>query len=82
MYDLGYRLKNIRLQHGFSQESLGKRINKSKSAICSYETNAQIPPLDVLTSIATVFNVSLDYLVGFDTNNIYSVRGLSAQQKE
>ena len=28
--------------------------------------NAQIPPSEVLVSIATVLNVSLDYLVGFE----------------
>ena len=82
MYDLGLRLKELRIERGLTQESLGNKINKSKSAICSYETNAQMPPLDVLISIAIVLNVSLDYLVAFDTEIIYSTKGLTSQQKE
>ena len=82
MYDLGLRLKELRIERGLTQEALGNKINKSKSAICSYETNAQMPPLDVLISIAIVLNVSLDYLVAFDTEKIYSTKGLTSQQKE
>lgn len=82
MYDLGGKLKTLRLQRGLTQEALGRRINKSKSAICGYETNAQIPPLDVLESIASILGVSLDYLVGFDSTDSISLNGLNDQQKE
>lgn len=82
MYDLGLRLKEIRLQRGYTQESLARKINKSKTTISSYETNAQMPPLDVLISIASVYNVSLDYLVGFDSDLVYSVKHLSNNQRE
>lgn len=60
MYDLGYRIKEIRTQRGMAQNELAKRINKSKSAVCGYESDAQVPPLEVLVSIASVLNVSLD----------------------
>ena len=48
MYDLGFRIKEIRTRRGLNQKELAQRINKSKSAVCGYETNAQIPPLEVL----------------------------------
>lgn len=48
MYDLGFRIKEMRVRRGISQKELAQRINKSKSAVCGYETNAQIPPLEVL----------------------------------
>lgn len=82
MYDLGSRLKEIRLQHGLTQKTLAKRINKSISAVSSYESNAQMPPLDVLISMASVYAVSLDYLVGFSNDPIYSAKGLNPEQKE
>ena len=81
MYDLGFRIKEMRVRRGISQKELAQRINKSKSAVCGYETNAQIPPLEVLVSIASVLNVSLDYLVGFDEAGSISMRNLSEQQK-
>lgn len=82
MYDLGLRLKKLRMQRGLTQEALGKRINKSKSAICSYETNAQMPPLDVLIRIATVLHVSLDQLAGRNNEKKITLAGLSAPQKD
>ena len=82
MYDLGLGLKKLCMQRGLTQEALGKRINKSKSAICSYETNAQMPPLDVLISIATVLHVSLDQLAGLNNEKKITLAGLSAPQKD
>ena len=82
MYDLGFRIKEIRTRRGLNQKELAQRINKSKSAVCGYETNAQIPPLEVLVSIASVLNVSLDYLVGFEETESFSTRSLSDQQKK
>lgn len=82
MYDLGYRIKEIRTQRGITQSELAKRINKSKSAVSGYESNAQIPPSEVLVSIATVLNVSLDYLVGFDMEEPISLKNFNSQQKK
>ena len=82
MYDLGSRLSALRKKRGLTQKDLAKRINKSVSAVSSYETNTQMPPTDVLESIACVLNVSLDYLVGFEHNEVYSAKDLSERQKE
>lgn len=46
-----------------------------------YESGAKIPPGDVLIEMATLFNISLDYLVGIDKNEMVSINHLSAQQK-
>ena len=82
MYDLGYRIKEIRTQRGMAQNELAKRIHKSKSAVCGYESEAQVPPLEVLVSIASVLNVSLDYLVGFEMEEPVSLTNLTYQQKK
>ena len=82
MFDFGLRIKELREQHKMSQEQLGRRIDRSKSVISSYENNIKIPPLDILTKIAVIFNVSLDYLVGIDKNEMISIEGLTDQQKQ
>lgn len=82
MYDLGLRIKEIRTQRGLTQSALARKISKSVSAVSSYETNMQMPPLDVLLSIASALNVSLDQLVGFDADASISVKGLTKQQKQ
>lgn len=81
MYDFGLRLQQLRISHNMSQEALGKKLNRSKSVICAYENNVRIPPLEVLSDIALIFNVSLDYLAGIDKKEMVSVDMLSDEQK-
>lgn len=82
MFDFGLRLRELREKHKLSQEQLGRRVDRSKSVISSYENNLKMPPLSILTDFAVIFNVSLDYLVGIDKTEMLSVGGLSVQQKE
>lgn len=82
MYELGSRLKALRKQRGLTQESLARRINKSKSAIASYECGRQLPPLEVLISIAITLNVSLDFLVGFERNKCDFSHDLNETQEK
>lgn len=80
MYDLGSRLKCIRLKRRLTQKELAAKINKSVSAVSSYESNAQLPPLDVLESIAITLNISIDYLAGLDSDRTYSTKNLNNEQ--
>lgn len=82
MFDFGLRLRELRLKYHMSQEELGKRVDRSKSVISSYENNLKIPPLGILTEMALIFNVSLDYMVGIDKAEMVSVESLTKQQKE
>jgi len=81
VFDFGLRIQELRMKHNLSQSELGKKINKSKTAIWGYENNVRIPPLEALVDIAVVLNVSLDYLVGIDKNEMVSLNGLSDDQK-
>ncbi len=82
MFDFGIRIQQLRLKQNLSQDALGKKIGRSKSVVCGYENNTIIPPLDILTQLAVIFNVSLDYLVGIDKNEMVPLSGLNESQKE
>ncbi len=82
MFDFGLRIQQLRMSHNLSQEALGKKIGRSKSVVCGYENNTATPPLEILTQLAVIFNVSLDYLVGIDKNEMVSLSGLTEGQKE
>lgn len=41
-----------------------------------------MPPLDVLNDIATVLNVSLDYLAGNTDDEVLALKSLTPEQKE
>lgn len=82
MYDLGSRIKEARQRRNLSQKVLAQRINKSPSAISGYESNFQVPPLDVLKSIALTLNVSIDYLAGLDEKIAVLTEPLTDEQRD
>lgn len=82
MFDFGLRLRELRIQQNLSQEQLGRRVDRSKSVISSYENNLKVPSVEILKQFALIFNVSLDYLVGIDKNEMVSLNGLTEHQKQ
>ena len=82
MYDMGARLRTLRKAKGWSQETLGRKLNKTKSVVSSYEANLRTPPLDVLTDLAALYGVSLDYLAGVEGRAMLPAEGLTSAQTE
>ena len=82
MADLGSRIRQARHRRGLTQKALAKLVCKCPTAISGYENNTQIPPADTMLNLAIVLNVSLDYLVGLNNNDTYSLRGLTDSQKD
>ena len=60
-----YRLTVLLEENNMNQTKLAKKIGISNVTVCRYLTCERIPRLDVLAKIASVFNVSRDYLLGF-----------------
>ena len=66
-----YRLTVLLDEHNMKQTQLAKKIGTSNVTICRYLTGERVPRLDVVTKIADVFKISLDYLLGLsDDKNI------------
>ena len=66
-----YRLTVLLDEHNMTQTQLAKKIGTSNVTICRYLTGERVPRLDVITKIADVFKISLDYLLGLsDDKNI------------
>jgi len=62
---LGTRIKRERIRRGLTQEQLGRMVNLSKANISKYESNVLEPNVYTLKLFATIFNCSLDYILGF-----------------
>lgn len=58
------RIKELRLEKGFTQKELARKLNTTNSAVCDWEKGRTQPDLQTLASIATLFDVSADYLLG------------------
>ena len=64
MTTFGERLKDLRLERGLGQVALAKELKVGKSIISLWERNQCEPTLSNLISVATFFDVSLDYWAG------------------
>jgi transcriptional regulator with XRE-family HTH domain len=60
---IGEKLKTIRNTKGISQKELSKLINSHINDISRYERGVQIPSIEVIKKIAQVFDVSTDFLL-------------------
>lgn len=69
------RLKELRIQRGFSQQDLADRTNQTKQAISQYERGVRRPDMDMLLALCDIFNVSMDYMTGKEDVTIRLVDG-------
>lgn len=60
------RLKTLRAEHNMTQQELAKRMNLARTTITGYETKNRQPSHENLTVMASIFDVSVDYLLGED----------------
>jgi len=58
------RFKALREENKLTQEELAKILGVGRSTIAGYETKSKQPHYDLLTKIASYFDVSTDYLLG------------------
>ena len=58
------KLRELRIEAGYSQEKLAEVFHVGRATIGHWETGLQQPSLEVIADIAKFFNVSTDYLLG------------------
>ena len=80
-YDLGMLIKELRTKAKMSQKELGARISRDKGVISRYESNYQTPPFETMRDFAAIFNVSMDYLAGFERSDAIQTFGLTEEQR-
>lgn len=64
----GDRLNSLRMERKISQAELAKALKVSKGTIGNYEASIRFPKREMLEAIADYFNVSMDYLMGYDNS--------------
>ena len=73
------RLRELRKQHGLTQDELGQALGVQKAAICKYETGRVPLPNDALMQLCSIFHVTADYILGRDTvTTMFKERGSSS----
>ena len=73
---LGTRISEMRMLYGWSQVELAKKLGVAKQTVSNWENENIQPSVEMLVRIAKLFNVSTDYLLGFDDVPRLDVEGL------
>lgn len=59
----GKKLKELRLERGFSQKGLGESLGFCNQTVSFWESGSREPDLDTLVKIAQFFDVSYEELL-------------------
>ncbi len=62
----GEILRSLRLERNITQKDLAKRLSISPSTVGMYEQNRRFPDADILVKLSSIFDVSVDYLLGIE----------------
>ena len=58
------KLKEFRWKYGLSQKEVADHLGISASIVAGYETGYRTPSTEVLVKLSSLYQCSLDYLVG------------------
>lgn len=61
-------LKKIRKEKNIKVDDIIKKLDITAQAYYKYERENSNPPIETLITLANIFNVSIDYIVGRDEN--------------
>lgn len=81
------RLKELRIERGYTQKELAAVLQTTADSIYSWEKGRSQPSIEMLSKIADFFECSIDYLTGreddFGVITVYGAENeLSAAAKE
>ena len=71
------RLIELRKDYKKSQESIAKKIDVTQQTYANYESGKRLPSIDILYSLAKLYNVPSDYLIGI-TDSKENDKGIQA----
>lgn len=77
MDSFGKTLKTLRNSRNISATKLSEDLNIHRGSLSNWETGRRTPDSEMLLKIANYFNVSVDYLLGNDTDDtdLFNLKG-------
>ncbi len=77
---IGERIRELRQSKNLRQEQVAKIIGVDRSAVTAYENGTRQPTFDTLVSMARLFHVSTDYLLGITDARTIDITGLTENE--
>lgn len=78
----GDRLKELRKERNLTQEDIGNLCNVAKNTVSSWEKNINQPNFEIVKKLAQYFGVSIDFLFGYNINNINTIEKINQTLRE
>lgn len=69
------RLRLLRKKHSLTQVQFAQKLNVANGTVAMWETGKREPDFDTILRIADFFHVSVDYLLGRDTEKPTPMNG-------
>ena len=79
IYDI---IKELRESAGYSQSTLAKKLNVTRSSVNAWEMGISTPTTQYIVELSKIFKVSADYLLGLDTNHQLNLEGFTAEETQ
>lgn len=80
MANIGDKLLALRKARKLTQKAVGFQAGVSENTISCYENGSRYPSYDVLISLARIYHVSTDYLLGISTTRVLDVSDLREEE--
>lgn len=76
------RIKQLREQAGYSQAQLAKRLDVTRSSVNAWEMELSMPTTQYVVTLAKLFHVSADYLLGLTASSSIVLDGYTQEEIE
>ena len=73
---LGQRIYEMRMQFGWNQVDLAKKLGVAKQTVSNWENENIQPSVEMLVRISRLLGVTTDYLLGLDSVPRLNIDGL------
>ncbi len=78
----GDRLRELRKEKKITQPELADMLGVTFSTVSAWEVGKAQPSYDILTKLAQYFNVTTDYLLGFNQDDLDKIERLKIACQE
>ena len=77
------KLFELRAEKGLSQRAVAKQLNISQGTYNNWENGKTQPSIEQLKLLAAMFDVTVDYLIGYAEENVlFSAKNLFSEEEE
>lgn len=78
----GDRLRELRKNNNLTQDDIAKMFNVTNNAVYSWEVGKSQPSMEIIVALAKYFNVTTDYLLGLNQDDLDKIERLKIACQE